>query len=303
MTTRKKRKHPRARARGLSVHFQGPAGPATCRVEDISLGGLFIATEQELLPGSALSLTLLKPGMKKGIPLPATVVNLRPPGEGRKAGVGVRFEGLPAEARSRLLVLLVELGVSNPVQAEAESDGAPPVAATPPPLPRGAANFQAISLKDVRARAAAYGGDGATAMPWAQEPAPKELSFEAVSGVQPQSTAVMSRAEVEKHLADTLGGDWGAGIAAPSVPAPLSSIPAAPSVAPVVTVSSPEGPTVNDRLQLQIRGLLLQLGEAEQKIATQEQELSLLRERVAELGATMRKKEAEVAQLRRESQR
>lgn len=289
MTPRKKRKHPRARAKGLSAGFIGPDGPMSCRVDDISLGGLFLVTDLELLPGTALPLTLLKPGIKKGIPLASTVANLRPAGPGRRAGIGVRFEGLTAEARSRLLVLLVELGLSNPVQPE--TDGS----LEPPPLPRGPADLQRIDLKALHARTAAHTATP-EGMPWAQEPAAPRRP------ISPENTAVMSSDEVQKHLEATLGGDWGeSATLIPFSPAPPSSIPAAPYVPPLVP--TPDGHNANDKLQLQIRGVLLQLGEAEQLIATQEQELQQLRERVAELSAAVRKKDAELAQLRRETGR
>lgn len=49
-----RRKHARVRARGIAAHLRGPLGRSACQVENISIGGLFVRTDQVLDVGTQL---------------------------------------------------------------------------------------------------------------------------------------------------------------------------------------------------------------------------------------------------------
>lgn len=259
MAIRKKRKHPRTQAKGLSVLLPHAGGVTPCNAEDISLGGCFIRTNEQFLPGTQLSISLVRPGMSKGLKVLATVANLRTPAAGKTAGLGVRFDVLTDETRTRLSSLLHEFGVPNP---EAEEEDVKYAALEP----------EAVDSGDFEP----YGADGshlAMGRPFlaaaAQDSDPDADSLSDVSLSMERDAAV------------------------PKVPPASLRAPALPD--PV--------PDLMDKLQAQIRGLILQLGAVEQRLATKDSEIAALRSRVSELESLLGKRDLELARLKAETKR
>jgi hypothetical protein len=87
-----RRRHDRSRLI-VDVFFDGADATAVASTKDISVGGLYMNTRQELPEGGLLTLRL--PFAEGDVVVNAEVVYSNP---GR--GVGVRFHGLTDEARS-----------------------------------------------------------------------------------------------------------------------------------------------------------------------------------------------------------
>jgi len=77
----------------VDVFFDGADATAVASTKDISVGGLYMNTRQELPEGGLLTLRL--PFAEGDVVVNAEVVYSNP---GR--GVGVRFQGLPESARA-----------------------------------------------------------------------------------------------------------------------------------------------------------------------------------------------------------
>lgn len=98
-----RRRFARVEAR-LQVQFVYADGFFELETDDLSLGGLFIATEQLLPQGERLRLVLHVPGERPAIKAVAEVVRrVERPAAGRPRGIGVRFIELDAEERRVLL--------------------------------------------------------------------------------------------------------------------------------------------------------------------------------------------------------
>ena len=72
-TSKEKRKYTRVRPRGVVAHVRGPSAAFACQVENLSAGGLFLRTEQQLPHGTALHIDLVKPGGRKSLHLSGLV--------------------------------------------------------------------------------------------------------------------------------------------------------------------------------------------------------------------------------------
>ena len=87
-----RRRHDRSRLI-VDVFFDGSDATAVASTKDISVGGLYMNTQQELPEGGLLTLRL--PFSEGDVVVNAEVVYSNP---GR--GVGVRFQGLPEKDRA-----------------------------------------------------------------------------------------------------------------------------------------------------------------------------------------------------------
>ncbi|MBI3180783.1 MAG: PilZ domain-containing protein [Myxococcales bacterium] len=139
MSKSNRRRHSRVRAKAVAAHLQTDRGSTSCYVDNISEGGLFIRTSEVLPSGMAVSLTLVRPGMKKGLRLTGRVVNAFTPDEamerGLSPGMGVQFDPLEPDCTERLLNLMRDLGVPQGGPA-APLAFAPEPAGEPPPEPQ-----------------------------------------------------------------------------------------------------------------------------------------------------------------------
>ena len=118
--SKEKRKYTRVRPRGIVAHVRAPASAFACQVENLSAGGLFLRTEQQLARGTALRIELVKPGSRKPIELSGLVVGVISPEEAATArfmpGVGVQFTDIESQEADRLEELLTSVGI-DPSQA------------------------------------------------------------------------------------------------------------------------------------------------------------------------------------------
>lgn len=136
---RQKRHAPRVRARGLAVHVSTAGKRLPCVAENISIGGLFVRTDEELPVGTDVRLDVVRPGWKKVLTLGARVVSRIDPSTAQvkrmRPGIGMQFFSLVADQRTRLQGLLEELGIDKAalerVQEPFEVTEPPPV--VPPP--------------------------------------------------------------------------------------------------------------------------------------------------------------------------
>lgn len=95
-----RRLYPR-RAHRTKVIFEDEFGEGLFYVysDDVSLGGIFLASDVPLAVGTLLFLSFELPGLKRPVRVTAEVVRRSPAGS---SGMGVRFLGLSDAARKRL---------------------------------------------------------------------------------------------------------------------------------------------------------------------------------------------------------
>jgi uncharacterized protein (TIGR02266 family) len=115
--SKEKRKFTRVRPRGIMAHVRAPTSAFACQVENLSAGGLFLRTEQQLPRGTSLQIELVKPGGRKPIELSGLVAGVITPEEAAMArfipGLGVQFTEIAADEANRLEELLTSLGVDR----------------------------------------------------------------------------------------------------------------------------------------------------------------------------------------------
>jgi uncharacterized protein (TIGR02266 family) len=115
--SREKRKYTRVRPRGIVAHVRAPASAFACQVENLSAGGLFLRTEQQLSRGTALRIELVKAGGRKPIELSGLVAGVITPEEAATArfmpGLGVQFTDVESQEADRLEELLTSLGIDR----------------------------------------------------------------------------------------------------------------------------------------------------------------------------------------------
>ena len=114
---KEKRKNARVRPRGVVAHVRAPTASFACQVENLSAGGLFLRTDQQLPRGTPLQLDLVKPGGRRTLHLSAAVAGVITPEEAASArfipGLGVQFVEVGEEEAQRLEELLTALGVDR----------------------------------------------------------------------------------------------------------------------------------------------------------------------------------------------
>jgi uncharacterized protein (TIGR02266 family) len=237
--SKEKRKFTRVRPRGIMAHVRAPTSAFACQVENLSAGGLFLRTEQQLPRGTGLQIEIVKPGGRKPIELSGLVAGVITPEEAATArfipGLGVQFTGIDADEANRLEELLTALGVERP---------------------------RAVVSADVRRTRP--GIDTSSA---GRDPDPDALRGEprAPNEVQPARDAE----EILRDISEALEAE----------DAPLSTskpaLPPQPSGPPPRAAEVP--PSEAARLMMQIRGLLFQLAEAQTRLRQREAEVEELR--------------------------
>lgn len=126
MSRTNKRRHPRVRGGPVAAHVRLGEQATACMIENISQGGLFLRTEKVLEEGTAIVVTLVKPGMKASLQLTGKVATAvtadQAAARGVPPGMGVAFDPVPELAAKRLGDLLTQLGAPDefaPAQAYA----------------------------------------------------------------------------------------------------------------------------------------------------------------------------------------
>jgi len=112
-----RRKHPRVRAPGVGAHLRTERGRASCQVENVSLGGLFVRTDRLEEVGTEIFVDIVRPGWKRQLTVAARVTSRVDAGEGRLTkqppGMGLQFLHLDEKQHQRLRSLLRELGAPD----------------------------------------------------------------------------------------------------------------------------------------------------------------------------------------------
>jgi len=307
-----KRKHPRVRARGVAANLRAQEVLKTgCVVENISAGGLLVRTDQALEAGTPVVMDLVRPGMRKLLKLSGRVVGRAEKGTGTPAqmpGLRVQFDPMPDETTERLLQLLRDLGLTP------EPPAAPlPVTATPPSV--------VVAALPLVSPDAPFGPPRVPVdlqqITWAQP----EVSTPAWT--QPEGleeTRAMS-AEAVRTALEAAELTPPGGKVPPSVneeaqaalqPPPIMPVPAVsrktPPPAPRKTPlpqpapEGPEAPTQDSRLMVQIRGLLMELGEVQNRLDAKErrtEDLALEVERLRKENQELRDRLAHAEELLR----
>lgn len=250
-----RRQHPRVRAHGLSAHLRSMEGRRACLVENVSLGGLFVRTDRLEEVGTELFVDLLRPGWKKMLTVLARTTSRVDVVDGRLSsrmpGMGMQFMRLDEKQHERLRALLRELGAPDE-ESEltiAPEDGSVLGAEEEPEL-------RALATKDEPPPAE-----------MAEQPAPKteDAPLTAPAGGQPIWQQVEMVAEaIERELK---------GIPPPP---PLDADDAA--VRRLQPDTRRVSADIAERLRIQVRGLSLQLSDAQQLLMQREAEIERLRE-------------------------
>lgn len=250
MSSRNRRKHVRVPAKGIATHYRsGELTALAMPVENVSVGGAFVRTDDPLPVGTPLALELLDGTPAKPMKLTARVAGVVSPAQGREhgrvAGMGLRFDPLDDETRKRVERLVLALrdrssSLASVVNEEMQD-------ARKQTFDFGFASLEGFSLveeEDAPAhRARAYEASRVPAPP-ARIPTPPP---------PPRPPAPEpSRVEVR-------------------VPAPDAQVPVPPEA----------------KLMVQVRGLLLELSETREELRKKEQEVERLQAEVAQLKARL----------------
>ncbi len=273
-----RRRHTRVRARGVAAHLRTESGRTACQVENVSMGGLFVRTDQLAEVGAEIFVDLVKPGWKRQLTLNARITSRVDALDGRLSrrmpGMGIQFLRLDEKQHDRLRSLLRELGapdedleVTLPDQSVEEE--------------LRALELRALDLEAVSAE---------TAEPLDPQPQPlwqqvQMVKEEATSSRQTEAhQAVLARKAPQSLVDDIEGALRDANFAPPGpvVLAPEKPRPAAPPSPAPVAARAPErdgagAAADNARLMLQIRGLVMQLSETQQQLFRREQEIEQLK--------------------------
>jgi uncharacterized protein (TIGR02266 family) len=239
-TTKEKRKYTRVRPRGVVAHVRGPSAAFACPVENLSAGGLFLRTEQQLPRGTELHIALVKPGGRnKPLHLAGLVAGVITPEDAATArfipGLGVQFTEIDADEANRLEELLTALGIDR-VQAVV----APELRRTNP------------------------GASEAEQLPWAS-PAPSNAGGRA------------ARSQGRQGDPETILRDISEALEAEDAPLATSKPALPPQPAAPPPPNAEPQPSDAARLMTQVRALLFQLADAQARLRQREAEILDLR--------------------------
>jgi uncharacterized protein (TIGR02266 family) len=213
-------------------------------VENLSAGGLFLRTEQQLPQGTTLQIDLVKPGGRRPLHLAGLVAGVITPEEAATArfipGLGVQFTEIEADEADRLEELLTALGIDR-VQAVV----APELRRTNP------------------------GETGTEQVPWALS-APAARGPAQGAGREARGPAPAADPEaILRDISEALEADEAPlATSKPALP-PQPAVPPPPNAEPQQSEAA--------RLMTQIRGLLFQLADVQGRLRQREAEVHDLR--------------------------
>jgi Tfp pilus assembly protein PilZ len=239
--SRNRRKHPRVRAKGVAAHLRTEKGRAACQVENVSAGGVFVRTDRLEQVGTEIFVDLVKPGWKRALTLTARVTSRVDAIDGRLSkrppGMGLQFLRLDDKQFERLRSLVLELGAPDPGEGIT--------------LPDETAEEELRRL-DLEAREDATDPiDPPPKLVWQQV----QLVEDAIEGalreanVPPPAPLDFSLPDYEPERSASQGHD----------PEPAAARPQF------------------EKLMFQIRGLVLQLSDAQRQLAQRDAEIQKLR--------------------------
>jgi len=259
-----RRRYTRVRTRDVVAELLTAHGRSPVHLENISRGGAFVRTERPLDVGSDVTVTLARAGARKTLALSARVTSRVDAQDGRASrrppGMGMQFMSVGSQESARLRALLRDLGAPDD---DAELT-LPPEATE--------AELRALDIETV---------------PAVRKPPRGGVKF-----------------ELPRHLADDVADvlqeiERAPRTKAPPPPPPdaIAEAHARPMVAAQQRRTSVARPPEVKRLMLQVRGLMVQLAEAQRQIARRDLDLEALRE---ELEGAAEVSAAEIARLRKE---
>jgi type IV pilus assembly protein PilZ len=270
---RNRRKHTRVRARNLGAQLLTAQGRSAAQLENISRGGAFVRTDRPLEVGSDVLVELSRTGLRRSLTLAARVTSRIDATEGRLSrrmpGMGMQFVSIDARQTERLLELLRELGAPTGESEVTLADDATEL------------ELQALSFPP--------------------EPPPQEPAKPtAPKTAAPKTAAPLLRGgvkfELPRHLADDIAGVLGEMEVPPPGPLEIAPEPRRTNPPPPPQQEQPED-TQAQRLMVQIRGLVMQLADAQQQISQRDLEVERMRE---ELEHAREVRDAEIDKLRKD---
>jgi uncharacterized protein (TIGR02266 family) len=125
--------------------------------KDIAAGGVFVLSDAPRPVGTPVEVVLLPPSVEEGFALDGTVTHVVTPEEAPgRAGMGVRFDDVPPDARARIEDYLHRIASVPPNHETAEEIEAVPYVPERPPQPEPPFAVDAIGMerrRDVRVQA------------------------------------------------------------------------------------------------------------------------------------------------------
>lgn len=230
----------------MVAHLWTSEGRTPCQVEDLSAGGALLRTDHPFVAGEPVAIDLVKPGWKKAVSLTGRIVTRAERGSHHLPMVSVRFIEIEHNADVRLHEFLTQLGAPpDEPKPPAPQPDEPPSAAAPDaqPLDVVMANLELTPL----------------------EPDPPLAPLTQTPVAAPVEPAAHPPPERQS-----------------APPAPASRPPLArPKPAPQPPHAAAQAPPEGALLMLQVRGLLMELGEAKALLSQREAEIERLREELA----------------------
>lgn len=295
-----RRQHRRVKAKNVAGHVRvkDEVLALGLPIDNISLGGLFVRTDSPLPVGTKVALELSQPKLGGSLKVAGTTVlslnAAQAKSAGSVAGMGVRFDPLPAEATEKLRALLSTLsedgkaqvvGAHNPAEIDATVEQS-----------RRAFDFSFVSLD-------AYSDDDAPA--FFAPPAAVIATPPPVQNAVPQDGAP----------AQTMifGGTPAPVVVTPPPAPPAQAIATPPPPAPAPVIAPPPPPASPQRefgsapvqvpesakLMVQVRGLLLDLDETRAELERRADEMSRLQDANVQLKAELARRDQRISELER----
>ena len=236
-----RRRHPRVRARGMAAHLRTARGRSQCVVENISMGGIFVRTDRLEEVGAEVFVDIVKPGWKRQLSIASRVTS--------------RVDGLDSRLTQRMPGMGIQFLQLDEKQHERLSSllrelGAPDDSAEVT-LAEDATETELRALET----------------PGEERP----LALQEPIDPQPQPSWPQNKSMVEDAIAGALQEiDLG------PPPGPLEiqeKPPAAPPLRP-----KPLDLEDSARLQMQLRGMAMQLSDLQHQLSQRDLEIERLRE-------------------------
>lgn len=286
-----RRRHPRVSAKkavGVLRGVRGTLGDAL-DIENISMGGLFVRRDEPLPVGAPVIIELRHAALASPLKVLGVIAFARSAVEaassGGTAGMGIRFDPLPADTTARLemfLGTLARLARARPAEAEAEVKAHAQVDSLQ--SSRTAFDFGFASLEQYPEASASPGSD-----------VPVDVDVDLCLGEPVDAPADVRPVAAPTPPALRRGG-LQRPVKRPQEPAPVAPKPepAAPTAAPTAAANaSPAAAVVDERARLwvQVLGLIAELDDTRAELARRTRELESTREELARARATVEERE------------
>ncbi len=293
MTGKDKRRYPRVRAKNVSAHLNVADQSSPVTIQDISAGGLFIETPEALPVGMPVAVNLARPGWTRVLKVTGRVVwamaERTAARKGARPGMRIKFDPLMSDIAQDVMALLLELGAGETPPPPQRGDLAVPAPVGIITQPVSLKELQRVNtgdripVPDETLMQARDIGKITTILNPAHKPGEKHPGL-TVSISSEMDTAAPRRKTTEvlsQKLAPVPSAPRGrkavSQVSVPAVPAPT---PLVPSMQPK---TQPAAPSAEDnRLMVQVQGLLMQLNELQSALEARDKELGTLKTRLKE---------------------